>query len=1728
MNPFFSIGQRLFRPIANNRDRLRNLLNNTRTQQIIEQANQAQSSRNKQFAQQVRPNLNPRISIPKVSNFIQQASQNPQVARNLQAQRIQRSVERAFENSVGRARPDPADMARRQLRQAASPMAPLRIGRDLAIGGAREIAKLPETYVRSSLQLGGDLADSGVDFSSGKNTGLRRLLYGSGSVETLQKRTAGNKKTIEESRFRNLAGPLSILGLGATIGLDAPLGFGSKQIGKELLEQVAKESTEQGWREVSEQGLKQFAKKQGFEFDQKTLNSLLDDLSPITNKKAASKAISLRAGEAVESGIVRNISEQMVKSKTAEQFLKSLDAPTIKTIQAISKTTNNPIIKEVADSIQGKAITPTLSKIVADAVPTRGINLGQVKAPKVPDILQEVSPEVRAELDNVAQNLGLKNADELAEMTRTKGASDITEASTGVSGPNVNTPLTDTITGAVQEAESARKAGKQNIWARGYQATKRELFDPKQEYQRLDDRYAKSQGKKLTDIDPNESLIYLSRRAETSPQEAVLLAQRKTPTGRSLADVMARYPDRSSEATFMQYLNQKFALEIYEKSGRNPRMWKVPNVTPEEVAASVARYEMQINPTAIADAATVKKWADSLIDKGVQSGEISKEFGEIIKARYQNYVPLSKVFSEDLIRPKIVGGIGSTVGEQNVVRFLGEGGAVWDDSFGSLVTRGDQVVKKANINQFNNELLRRQRLGVHGDKIRLQIDPDKVSARRQIIDQLRQLKKTIQEQTVGRNKSRLGSRLGKKDLQIAEKEAAEKARQYYMEQATDPRGVSWAKGLSHDEALDMFRILTDTDSIKAKRIATKLAKKGAQYERAVQELQSARGVVNASKEEFGQLFRESVGLSQKTETGKNVVKGFRGGDEFALELDPALARQTEYINSLKDDQIGRLSGAIAAPSKVLYTGALALPFQVKDVVRRQGLKFTNTPGLSAFGARPLTTGYFGGLTGHGKFYKGLLEVGFTPPTATKVATTPGMTAKAIAASSSKLAKLKYTATRPKEWWHILNRLGGRLDVADRVEIAKGEYIRRMRQPGMTHDTAMKYAARAAQEAMGDFQRVSKLARRVEGILPYSGATQAGHRALMRRFRTNPVETGVKILALTGTVAGVAKYNADKNRDYYEDMIASGRTWDLDSNVIIVTPGAHKVTEEEAEASDGKLKEGEWTGVIKIPVAPDYNPLTRAAWRTGYSVSKGDVPDIGMIATELKNFVTADQQKNLVDPQGRKGFGIVLPNSPIKNTGMILAGLDPRTSRPLAGEALTNKKRSQQFTEYTSETAKQVSEAFGGILTPQQLDALADASGFFGDVLQAKEGLEAATTKPFKNIFLGSKGESAGARYYKVRESAIKTVGLDENELDAFNSAFPSRKDFAGEEAGQKTYYDGKHRAATFERYPKTFEVAKLLDQDNRSQGKPGDPLFDLPPEQRRVMLHLSTLSPGNREAAAILKLNPWIKDYYKQRSDFFDKIKANQTPEEQAKSGIDPMGIKIPSASAPIKTKLTQLEGIEDKKQRALFYENNPDVLDFFTQQEDYQRAKRSFMGLPLFDQYPKPSEKVQKYLDVYNKLPKDNGPLKRDGTPSSPQRSAWIKSHPKEWEQMTDYFNIKSQYDLAQAGSLAVYEGIGFNEDDYKDILSLAKSSGGGYGGFGFGSRNGGENAIGGTSEGGLIDVTDFLNKFLKSSTETPKVKAPQVRVKIPAAAPAPRIRISSLTLPTRAPTYGTGRKRG
>lgn len=123
----------------------------------------------------------------------------------------------------------------------------------------QQAARVPETIARSAVELETGGARKKItgskDFSSSAVADpLRKILYGTKDgeqVQTYQKRTEGNKKVLEGSRFKGVATPLSLLAAGLTVGGDVT-GFGGAEeaTAKKTVQQLVEAGTTQAVKKV--------------------------------------------------------------------------------------------------------------------------------------------------------------------------------------------------------------------------------------------------------------------------------------------------------------------------------------------------------------------------------------------------------------------------------------------------------------------------------------------------------------------------------------------------------------------------------------------------------------------------------------------------------------------------------------------------------------------------------------------------------------------------------------------------------------------------------------------------------------------------------------------------------------------------------------------------------------------------------------------------------------------------------------------------------------------------------------------------------------------------------------------------------------------------------------------------------------------------------------------------------------------------------------------------------------------------------------------------------------------------------------------------------------------------------------------------------------------------------------------------------------------------------------
>lgn len=392
-------------------------------------------------------------------------------------------------------------------------------------------------------------------------------------------------------------------------------------------------------------------------------------------------------------------------------------------------------------------------------------------------------------------------------------------------------------------------------------------------------------------------------------------------------------------------------------------------------------------------------------------------------------------------------------------------------------------------------------------------------------------------------------------------------------------------------------------------------------------------------------------------------------------------------------------------------------------------------------------------------------------------------------------------------------------------------------------------------------------------------------------------------------------------------------------------------------------------------------------------------------------------------------------TPIQVGGQILSNRD-YFDRPIYNDAQTAADQGIS-PDNAAEVAGKVGVYAAKQLTPGPIRATLDKLGVGRDEPVSWGQFAAAAAEA--PVRFGKQLNPATEAYFKDRDQIYGA--LNKNDKAAWDAIHPPiKKNSNGEYITDKTVWSGATRAANYLNSPNVLAAENEMAARAKARGETVDPLFgDLKGQQQLIALTIDTLPPKDPNKTILKEQNPWYDAYYQKRQAFFDSL----PPGDPNK----PKGpIAYPEPSGQVASLQDAYYQLTDSKARAQMMENNPELADQFAKEEQYARAVRAAKNLPQYDKYPQATPQVQKLIDEYSALPsKESGGKSRI-------RSAWIKSHPKEWALMSDQFSKQAQYNLQQDASLASFEGRDLTEKGIKAISSLARdlgmSTGGGYGG--------------------------------------------------------------------------------
>lgn len=776
--------------------------------------------------------------------------------------------------------------------------------------------------------------------------------------------------------------------------------------------------------------------------------------------------------------------------------------------------------------------------------------------------------------------------------------------------------------------------------------------------------------------------------------------------------------------------------------------------------------------------------------------------------------------------------------------------------------------------------------------------------------------------------------------------------------------------------------------ISKKRLSTKLQN---EVDALNSMVENSRQMVNDAKTAHHDAYKEFSDTTQYVGPNKNRIYYTSNGELGVIDAPGDFANSISRNNmqqtySLIEQSFRGLSNL----QKVVWTGALNPAWNVYNVaIKNPTLMFFNADGLS--GIRPAVWQSFieqaiEPIYGGTRMKNFKQEMGLRNATRENAFQTRRLdrtTTDDIARRANIVTFMEGAMKHPirtiGDLWKGLNAAVAKLPNMQRTTVEYGAY-KRARGLGWSEQEALDYAAGASARVFGDFDRVTKLAQAMEPLIPYSGATQAGTRALWRTAKTKPVEAAIKATVLGVGMIGISSYSIKNSQEYFEDMVEQEQEYKLDNNLVFVLPGARKNAD------------GTWSGVFHIPLVPDFRPTWRSIWRTIYKLDKEgtdglDKGDAGMIAGELFNQVTGDMSNQIYDAQRGEENAVMgaFPGSATVNVVKTLGGINTYNGGELGDDYFESLPADQQVRSYTSDTAKTLSAISQGLLSPVQIDQLFAAGGTAGDIVQQPgEGLETlgeSFIKPFRPGTSRTEKKKGTSDYFDRRDKVLEyAAGIGDeqlyNQLKAhFSGKTEKQDDDLLKNAKTISQYfsisGGKFRTTSY------WDAMKLNEMLARDDGKDANPIFDLKDDQlKRVLVYRASRmlnatkqsydKDGNSLYTSLGLDEKWYDDFRDKESAYYDAI------EKKIKKELD-------NETDPEKKK--ELQASYDR-----YSEDDP----------------KTFSGTKK----PKLTKEQDKLMDYYYTLPKGTG-----------DRSAFIDSHP--W--ILDYWDALSGFNIKERNVLGL-----------------------------------------------------------------------------------------------------------
>jgi hypothetical protein len=511
------------------------------------------------------------------------------------------------------------------------------------------------------------------------------------------------------------------------------------------------------------------------------------------------------------------------------------------------------------------------------------------------------------------------------------------------------------------------------------------------------------------------------------------------------------------------------------------------------------------------------------------------------------------------------------------------------------------------------------------------------------------------------------------------------------------------------------------------------------------------------------------------------------------------------------------------------------------------------------------------------------------------------------------------------------------------------------------------AAEAAWQNSVDFARAGTVGRFINTIIPYWNPATQGTRQMARTLKNHPIKspivatTVVGIPMIASTAMQMSEEDPEKKAIY--DNISD---FEKDNNLIWVF-------------GNGQDDQGNYTEVLKVPLPQGwkdlFRPITRAMedYKTQKPVEGAALAQdllqtiLGPIQIGSKSQAIGSVTPQIVKPVVQSALNkdlytgkSIVPDYMNEQTDANGNPI-PENKKAFDTSSGTTKLIGDKFSKSPIKVEKAIKDIFGEV----GLEGL----NFSDNIIAKTKGDKWATPQNESDFNIGGRSvkasfeksfgtaspvintkKSDGAIYFENLKNWKKELGFTPNDEAAYNALHPANKNFTGEKIYEAdAVYNPAARLDAYNRFPKTLELDKKLNEDNVKKGKPSNPLMELEEWQLKKVLEKENLPPG-AEDPELSKLydQEWFDDYRNKKTLYFSKLKAIATKENKPFGNNDN---PYPEAGADLDKVMENYNKLpKGTGARSTWIKSNPGLYkrmtDYYAAVDNWQNIQRGKRGL--------------------------------------------------------------------------------------------------------------------------------------------------------------------------------------